>query len=154
MLISYHLLKILQHNNVKDIVLMTGTPTMKNNSDASRILNISLARSANANIVHMPEICVIYLPDDINHRHAEIVNHVIANKYYLMQMCCFIRFNFVKHAERVYRHRDLPTIDTRGLIICVNACDGNVNLPIAECILFADQINPLCVDLHKPLVGL
>ena len=170
-LTRYHLLKILQHNNVKDIVLMTGTPTMKNNSDASRILNISLARSAEADIVHMPEICVMYLPDDIDHRHAEIANHVIANKYYFMQMCCFIRFNFVKHAERVYRwltkhgvlcypyfgnyiangHRDLPTIDTRGLIICVNACDGNVNLPISECILFADQINPLCVDFIQAI---
>ena len=146
-------------------MLMTGTPLHGQQFDENRMVRMSMKTAADMGIGMLPEIGVLVLPRHNGLRHRIFFRHVIAKRKQFLYDNAMIRVNNVKAAELManrlenedipvcryfdkYR-QEFPTHDNHKIIIVVNACNGNVDIPSCRHVIDLDQMDPATCSLTQ-----
>ena len=146
-------------------MLMTGTPLHGQKFDKNRMVRMSMKTAADMGIGMLPEIGVLVLPSHNGLRHRIFFRHVVAKRKQFLYDNAMIRVNNVKAAELManrlenedipvcryfdkYR-QEFPTHDNHKIIIVVNACNGNVDIPSCRHVIDLDQMDPATCSLTQ-----
>ena len=147
------------------VAMLTGTPLHKLPFNAKKMVTMTNYDASKAGISQIPDICIITTSDDIDTRHAQVLHLILKRPSVFVVGNCILRFLSVAYAQRfcdnlyvnhipffqyfgqslqMCKNRSLllPTKEKHGLIICVDALDGNVNIPGAMLYIAVDRIEP------------
>ena len=159
-----HLIEILS-KHTKYGMLMTGTPLHGQRFDKNRMVCVSMKTAADMGIGMLPEIGVLVLPRHNNIRHRLFFWHVVAKRKQFLYDNAMIRVNNINAAELManrlvsqnipvcryfdkYRE-EFPTHKKHKIIITVNACNGNVDIPSCCHVIDLDQMDAATCGLTQ-----
>ena len=159
-----HLIEILS-KHTKYGMLMTGTPLHGQRFDKNRMVCVSMKTAADMGIGMLPEVGVLVLPRHNGLRHRIFFRHVVAKRKQFLYDNAMIRVNNIKAAELManrlvsqkipvcryfdkYRE-EFPTHKRHKIIITVNACNGNVDIPSCCHVIDLDQMDAATCGLTQ-----